>query len=535
VTKHPASSAAAVRAVILDPRAYAGPRDCRDTRTRVQLLYGGGMAGHSAIDDLRTRLKPLLGAAGLRDRTSAAVTAAYEDTTIARVAELERRLTGEALRASLPAPTLALVRDVAGVLVFHQAELGCEVASARLAAELFSMAAAQIRAGMLDRAFLVVRHALLRAEDAQAPYRDAPYIPGPSYPRLETYDIEAAAWVQAFTVFGTAIRMVEDEDEILKGGAGQVAPPVPLPARSVREILTDAKASLAVPTIIVVGDVSHVQPGRRDGDPLKEGAALIGKPIPLAVPPADLPAARSELMAELPQFEPVIDRILRPLAGQRSTRLPPIVLVGPPGCGKTRAARRLGEVLRLSPSVYSMGGANDSLVLGGVSRGWSTAMFCAPFREMLRAGIANPLIIPDEIDKAGTSRQNGNPIDVLIQLTGVESSARYRDPYLQADVDGSHVNWIMTANSVHGVNAALLDRCLVFHVDAPGPEHLRPLALSILAEVRRDRGLDERWAPTFDETEWAALARHWPRGGSLRALRRLVEIALDAREAGPRH
>lgn len=116
MTKHAASSAAAVRAVALDPRPFAGPRDGRDTRTRVQLLYGGGMAGHSAIDDLRARLQPLRGAAGLRERTLAAIEAAFEDATVGRISTLERMLASEVLRNSLPVPTLALVRDVGGVL-----------------------------------------------------------------------------------------------------------------------------------------------------------------------------------------------------------------------------------------------------------------------------------------------------------------------------------------------------------------------------------------------------------------------------------
>ena len=68
----------------------------------------------------------------------------------------------------------------------------------------------------------------------------------------------------------------------------------------------------------------------------------------------------------------------------------------------------------------------------------------------------------------------------------------------------------------------------------PEPEHLRPLAASILTDVRLDRGLDEQWVPPFEWWEWEALEANWANGGSLRALRRLVEAVLDAREAGPR-
>lgn len=547
--KHASSSAAAVRAVILDPSPYAGPRDGQGTRTRVQLLYGGGMAGHDAVADLRLRLQPLLGAPGLRDRTHAALTAAFEGATISRIADLERRLSGEANRASLPATTMALVRDVAGVLVFHQAELGCEVASARLAAELLSMVSAHILASMLDRAFLLARHGLLRAEDAQCTVRDVPCVPGPSYPRLETFDVEAAAWIQAWTVFGSAIRMVDDEDAILCGGAGQQAErpagegdfdfglpaPEAAPARSVDEILTDAKASREAPSLVVIGDLSHVKKGDRHNNPAQEVEAIASVPLPLVAPPADLAAARAELLAEFPHAERVVDRLLRPQASRDTVGNPPVLVWGPPGGGKTRLARRYGEVMGLQPGVLSMAGVTDSLPITGTPRGWSSAGFSIVVRELLRTRIANPLIVIDEGDKVGRSRSNGNAADALMNLLSPETSARYRDVYLQADVDASRVQWIITANSLDTIPRPLVDRCLVLRLDEPGPQHLRPLATSILAEVRRDRGLDERWVPPFDATEWAALERHWSRGGSLRALRRLVEIALDAREAGPRH
>lgn len=289
----------------------------------------------------------------------------------------------------------------------------------------------------------------------------------------------------------------------------------------------------AVPGVVVLRDLAHLPKGRKDGDPAKEAGPLVGVRVPLVTPPADLAVTRAALLSEFPHLARLVDRILRPLATQDTIRLPHILLWGPPGCAKTRFARRLGEVLDLAPSITPMGGVSDSM-LGGTSRGWSSARFCLPFAEMLRTLRANPMIVCDEIEKTGTGRQNGNAIDVLLQMTGEETSARYRDPYLEAPIDASRVNWVFTANSIEGLPRPFLDRCLVLRVDEPGPEHLRVLATSILEEVRADRGLDEVWAPPFDGMEWAALEEFWPRGGSLRGLKRLVEGVLDARDGGLR-
>ncbi|WP_286134549.1 hypothetical protein [Methylobacterium sp. Leaf123] len=130
------------------------------------------------------------------------------------------------------------------------------------------------------------------------------------------------------------------------------------------------------PRLVVVGDVSHVKKaGKGDGDPVKEAEAIIGKRLPLVPPPANLAATRAELLAEFPHAERLIDRLLSPLASQESMRIPPVLIWGPPGGGKTRFARRLGEVLDLKPAVLSMAGATDSVTLTGTARGWATGGF----------------------------------------------------------------------------------------------------------------------------------------------------------------
>ncbi|KQO91638.1 ATPase AAA [Methylorubrum extorquens] len=552
--KNASSSAAAVRAVILDPRDYAGPRDGQGTRTRVQLLYGGGMAGHDAVADLRLRLQPLLGAPGLRDRTHAAVTAAFEDATVGRIADLERRLTGEALRASLPTPTMALVRDVAGVLVFHQAELGCEVASARLAAELFSMAAAQVRARLFDRAFLVTRHALLRAEDAQCTARDVPYVPGPSYPRLETFDVEAAAWIQAFTVFGAALRMVEDEDAILRGGAGQQAAavqdgdldfdfglpaPEAAPARTVESILTEAKAArpaLSMPVIPVMTHLPEPPKSIRDrGDsPRALAEPWAGKPMPLT--PAPDPSAFAEgLRVRFPWAAEAIEAYAADLVGAPFARFSPRILVGPAGCGKTAFARAVLEAAGLDVTVYGGAGQMDGGSWAGTSRQWGSWRPSVPAQACLRLGKANHGVVVDEVEKAGDSRRWGRLDETLLPFLERGSTAKaIFDPAFECALDLSAVSYVLTANSLDGLAGPLRDRCQVLQWPAPRAEDLPVAAAAILAELRRERGLDDVWCPSLSGDELDALTA-W-RGGSLRPLRRMVEAVLASRETfAPRH
>lgn len=278
--------------------------------------------------------------------------------------------------------------------------------------------------------------------------------------------------------------------------------------------------------IVVIHDVGNdtTSEGKRVR---KEFEAFIGRPLPLARVP-DLAAVRTQLVAEFPYAEHVVDTLLKGLVGRDHLWLRPTILLGSPGCGKTRFGRRLAEVLHTPYELVSCGGLSDSAV-GGTARRWSSGEPSLPVMVIRRHKCANPVIVLDEVEKVGTSRHNGSVHDVLVGLFETETSRRWHDPYVESGCDLRAVTWLMTANALDPIPGFLRDRCRIIRFPEPGPDQVPVLAPRILERLYVDAGHDPRWATPLKPCEVDALLVAW-RGGSIRKLERLVEVLYEARE-----
>jgi hypothetical protein len=253
----------------------------------------------------------------------------------------------------------------------------------------------------------------------------------------------------------------------------------------------------------------------------------IGHPLPLIRTP-DLALVRRILLAEFPQAEEAIDFALRDLVGRPYVRMTPLLIVGPPGGGKSRFLRRLGELLGVG--VLRVDGSNDAgASFGGTERRWYSSEPCRPFMAVNRFLQANPLVLVDELDKAPVRSDYGRLWDGVISFLETETASRFPDPCIQAELDLSWVSTVFTANATWSLPAPLVDRLRIVEFPLPGPEHLDQLLPALLADIARGRGLDARWFQAPDGIELAALRSRWG-GGSVRLLRRLLEGVLRVRE-----
>jgi ATP-dependent Lon protease len=259
-------------------------------------------------------------------------------------------------------------------------------------------------------------------------------------------------------------------------------------------------------------------------EPLK---GVINTALPLVKAPP-LHEVRNKLLFEFPYAIDVIDFALADLVGRTTVHLRPILIVGDPGGGKSRLARRLGE--ELGVNVWRTDASrSDGSVFAGTDRRWYSAEACHPFLAIAQGKIANPMALVDEIEKAGMRSDYGRLWDCVLGFLEPETAARYPDPALQTILDLSHVTYIATANQLDPLPSPIRDRFRVVTFPKPTTDDLDALLPAVIADLARERGLDQRWVLPLDSMERTALAQHW-RGGSVHRLRRVVAAVLRERD-----
>jgi ATP-dependent Lon protease len=171
----------------------------------------------------------------------------------------------------------------------------------------------------------------------------------------------------------------------------------------------------------------------------------------------------------------------------------------------------------------------DGSVFAGTDRRWHSSEPSHPFLAIARGKIANPLVLIDEIEKAGTRSDYGRLWDCLLAFLEHETASRYPDPALQTNLDLSQVSYVATANSLEPLPSPLRDRFRIVEFPKPRAADLDALLPAVFTDLAAERSLDTRWIEPLSGAEHDAVAVHWP-GGSVRRLRRLVEVVLRERD-----
>ena len=237
-----------------------------------------------------------------------------------------------------------------------------------------------------------------------------------------------------------------------------------------------------------------------------------------------------DLYDSCPNFAEVIDDLKKyvalSVAGNEPMSFTPVLLLGEPGIGKTHFARELASKLGTGHEFVSMSSLTAGWILSGASAQWNNAKPGRVAHTLVHGDFANPIVVLDEIDKAGGDSRY-DPYGALYSLLEHDTARAFKDEFVDIDIDASHILWVTTANDERNIPDPILNRMNVYEV--PRPDH--DAALRIAGALYREIVGEHDWGfpPEAEETVLERLACLPPRDMRKRLLAAFGSAKLDGR------